>query len=125
MELLPKWILTNPAPALYDAESGTAIEMVAKVYGAMNTLISEFNKMVDDVNSQIIKHKNSTEIDIDSFKTCVTSTIENYIKSIENKTDRDKNIRINISYLADFYLTLFKEMKGESVLQKQIIIDPD
>ena len=50
---------------------------------------------------------------------------KNYIKSIENKTDRDKNIRINISYLADFYLTLFKEMKGESVLQKQIIIDPD
>lgn len=50
---------------------------------------------------------------------------KNYIKSLENKDDIDKNVRLNVSYLADFYLSLFKEMKGESVLQKQIIIDPD
>lgn len=50
---------------------------------------------------------------------------KNYIKSLENKDDIDKNVRLNTYYLADFYLSLFKEMKGESVLQKQIIIDPD
>ena len=50
---------------------------------------------------------------------------KNYIKSIENKDDIDKNIRLNVSYLTDFYLYFFKEMKGVSVLQKHIIIDPD
>lgn len=50
---------------------------------------------------------------------------KNYIKISENKEIRDKNIRENISYLADFYLSLFKEIDGERVLQKQIIIDPD
>ena len=50
---------------------------------------------------------------------------KNYIKIFENKEIRDKNIRENISYLADFYLSLSKEIDGERVLQKQIIIDPD
>lgn len=50
---------------------------------------------------------------------------KNYIKSFENKEVRDENINLNISYLADFYLSLFKDKKGESVLKKQIIIDPD
>lgn len=50
---------------------------------------------------------------------------KNYNKNIENKEVREENIRSNISLLADFYLSLYKEMKGENVLQKQIIIDPD
>lgn len=32
---------------------------------------------------------------------------KNYIKSIENKDDIDKNIRLNVSYLTDFYLYFF------------------
>lgn len=74
---------------------------------------------------QFYDNEGSPKILSDDSKKLLDIINKNYIKSLENKDDIDKNIRLNISYLADFYLSLFKEMKGESVLQKQIIIDPD
>ena len=51
MQLLPKWVLPPTLPAIYDLESATALEMTAKVYGAMQTLIEEYNKFADSVNT--------------------------------------------------------------------------
>lgn len=67
----------------------------------------------------------SSPILSDESKKLLDIINKNYIKISENKEIGDKNIRENISYLADFYLSLFKEIDGERVLQKQIIIDPD
>lgn len=53
MNLLPKWVLPPTMPSVYESESFTALEMVAKVYGAMNELITEYNKFVDSVNKKI------------------------------------------------------------------------
>ena len=44
MELLPKIVMPGTKPSIYDTESATAIEMVAKLYGVMNELISETMK---------------------------------------------------------------------------------
>ena len=53
MQLLPKWTMLRPMPVLYDTESATAIEMVGKVYGAMNELIKEYNSFADEVNTKL------------------------------------------------------------------------
>lgn len=45
MNQLPNWVIVNPRPAVHDYESVTAIEMVAKLYGAMQQLIDECNKL--------------------------------------------------------------------------------
>lgn len=74
---------------------------------------------------QFYDNEGSPKILSDDSKKLLDIINKNYIKSLENKDDIDKNIRLNISYLSEFYLSLYKEMKGESVLQKQIIIDPD
>ena len=50
---LPKWVLTNEYPAFYDTESVTAIEMVAKLYGKMEELITTYNEFVDEINKTI------------------------------------------------------------------------
>lgn len=51
MQPLPKWVLTNPLPGVYDTESGTAADMTAKVYKAMAELIEEYNAFADAANA--------------------------------------------------------------------------
>lgn len=123
MQLLPKWILTNPHPSVYDTESGSAVQMVAKVYGAMNELIAEYNKMVDEVNKQIIEHQNSTDKDIDSFKECVTETIETYIKSIDIKmSEQDLIIRNAVDYMKTNIAETTNEVVEQAIILGKIIV---
>ena len=51
MQPLPKWVLTNPLPGVYDTESGTAADMTAKVYKAMAELIEEYNAFANAANA--------------------------------------------------------------------------
>lgn len=121
MQLLPKWSLTNPFPSLYDTESGTAVQMVAKVYGAMNELIAEYNKMVDEVNKQIIEHQNSTDKDIDCFKKGVTETIETYIKSIDIKmSEQDSIIKDAVNYMKTNLIETIKHLNDTGDLNSLI-----
>ena len=48
LPLLPKWVLTNKLPAFYDMESGTAIEQTAKIYGAMQGMIKDYEKFAEE-----------------------------------------------------------------------------
>lgn len=81
MKNLPFWHLTNKNPAFYDADSKTVVEMVARVYGAVDELITESNKFQEDINKILENH----ELTIDEFKKCITELIENYIKMIDDK----------------------------------------
>ena len=50
MNLLPKWVLPSTSPAFHDFESATVLEQTAKVYAALNSMITEYNKFADEVN---------------------------------------------------------------------------
>lgn len=50
---LPHWVLTNNQPAFYDTESVTAIEMVAKLYGKMEELITSCNEQDKKIDEAI------------------------------------------------------------------------
>lgn len=82
---LPKWVLTDKYPAFYDTESVTAIEMVAKLYGSMQELITDYNKFVDEVNQAIKDFEDGMIASFEEFKTCVMSLMENYIASVDMK----------------------------------------
>lgn len=84
---LPDWALTSKYPAFYDSESGSAIEMVGKVYAAMQNLIEAYNQFETDVNANNTKFENDILKDIDEFKTCVTELTENYIKLVDMKIE--------------------------------------
>jgi hypothetical protein len=94
MQLLPKWVLTNKYPSIYDSESFTANEMVAKVYGSMNQLIKEYNDFIDEINTAITEHYNDVNKDIECFERCVTEILEKYIKSIDMKID-EQNLKVD------------------------------
>lgn len=53
MLLLPKLAMLNTYPAIYDFESLTTIEQTARVYGAMNEMIADWNKFAETVNSTV------------------------------------------------------------------------
>lgn len=85
MNLLPKWVLPPTMPSIYDSESFTSLEMVSKLYGAMNALIEEFNKFDKDINSQVENFiKNETE-HREVFEYNITTVIKQFICSTEEK----------------------------------------
>lgn len=88
MWMLPHWRLTDRTPAFYDTESGSAIEQTAKVYGAMRDLINEYNKFADNLNKALQSFELEIKEDNECFKKCLTELVENYIKSIDLKIDK-------------------------------------
>lgn len=123
MWMLPHWKLTDNHPAFYDTESGSAIEQTAKVYGAMRTLIEEYNKFADNLNKALESFELETKEEQDCFKKCVTELIENYIKSIDIMIDKqDLKIDKAIQYMTDNIVSTTTELLNEAIEAGQITI---
>lgn len=85
MQLLPKWVLTNPLPSVFDTESGSVIEMTAKVYAAMNGLIEEYNAFADSVNAKISEFTAETEEQYNLFALDLRQEFQDFIDVINIK----------------------------------------
>lgn len=117
MQLLPKWVLTNPLPGVYDTESGTAADMTAKVYGAMNTLIEEYNNFAENSNRIIEEFKNSTEQNAEAFGIALRQEFQDFIDVLEVKiasqdlkiSDQDKKLAGDIKQLITEYVQGMKD----------------
>lgn len=83
MNTLPKWVLANPFPAIHDFESLTAIDQTARIYGAMNQMIDEWNKMIEQLSDF---EKSETESRED-FELKITKVIREFICSWNQKTE--------------------------------------
>ena len=81
MNALPKWALANPFPAIHDFESLSVIEQTARIYGAMNQLITEYNKLVD----QLETYKQTETEAREDFETKITKVIREFICGMEQK----------------------------------------
>ena len=66
--LLPRWVLPPTFPSVYDSESATAIEMTAKLYGAMQKMIEDYNNFADQLNEEIKSFTGSSSEEISNFK---------------------------------------------------------
>lgn len=75
MRLLPKWALLNPPSVVYDFESVTPLQQTARVYGAMNKMIEEYNSFADQINKEISEFIGSSEAEISNFKESVEKRI--------------------------------------------------
>lgn len=82
MNTLPKWLLANPFPALHDFESLTVIDQTARIYGAMNQLIEEWNKMIEQLSGF---EKSETE-SREEFELKITKVIREFMCSWNQKT---------------------------------------
>jgi len=97
MQLLPHWRLTDPHPAFYDTESGSAIEQTAKVYAAMNELIKEYNAFVDSINTKITEYTAAEADDKELWRKSIRQEFQDFIdivdlkvREIDNEFNRQK-----------------------------------
>lgn len=116
IKLLPHWVLTGVTPNVFDSESVSGVEANARLYGKMQELIEDYNKFVDEINKAITDYTESDKKDTETFKTCITNLIENYIKSVDLKisnqdliienqdlkiANQDKKIDENLTFIKD------------------------
>lgn len=85
MNRLPFWILNQRFPAVYDSDSKTVIEQTARVYGAMNDLIEEYNKYVESLNKEIAKFETGVVSTQECFRNNITKVMNEYIESVDKK----------------------------------------
>lgn len=83
MNTLPKWVLANRFPAIHDFESLSVIEQTARIYGAMNDLIEEWNKMIE----QLASFEESETESREEFELKLTKIIREFICSWDQKTE--------------------------------------
>ena len=100
MNLLPHWVLTDKFPAFYDSESKTSIEQTARVYGAMQELIKEYNSFVDSVNQHILDFENAAKKDYEIFTTAIRQEFQDFIDVVTLKIQsQDSIIEDAVSYM--------------------------
>lgn len=85
MNPLPKWALLNPFPAIHDFESLTVLEQTARVYGAMNGLIKEYNAFAEVVNTQIASFTEDEQEAREAFETNITKIMRQLQCSIKQQ----------------------------------------
>lgn len=91
MQVLPKWVLTNKFPAIHDFESLTVIEQTARIYGAMNSMIEEYNAFADNVNKNIKEFQTASEADREQFEIAMRQEFQDFIDVIDLKIKAMEN----------------------------------
>ena len=85
IELLPKWHLHGNRPSFYDMDSVTLLELASKLHGAMNELIADYNRFVDEVNQRITDFTTSTNQDIETFEIAMRQEFQDFIDVVNLK----------------------------------------
>ena len=91
MNQLPKWVLTNPLPAVNDLESLTTIEMVSRLYAAMQSLIDEVNEHIAQVNKTTGENAAALKKELEEFEhkfTCISNDLVKMVRGIEKNVDK-------------------------------------
>lgn len=102
---LPHWVIPNMTPAFYDSESATAIEMTAKIYKHVESLIEDYNKFVDNVNEKIDTFNNDVTADIELFKVSLRQEFQDFIDVIDLRIrDAETFMKTHLDEYAENYL---------------------
>ena len=108
---LSHWCLTNTHPAMYDHESVTTIEMTAKLYGAMNQLIEEYNGFVDALETSFEEFKKAHDGDDELFRVGMRQKFQDFIDIVDLKTkELELHMKTNLKQTAE---TMLKEIIDE------------
>lgn len=80
---LPRWVLTSKNPSFYDTESVTSVEMVAKLYAAMQTLIDEYNTFAESTEKTINDFMSDESANRNVFEIAMQQKFQDFIDVVE------------------------------------------
>lgn len=126
MNKLPIWVVPENFPMEYDIESTTSTEMVARLYGAMNTLIEDYNKFITMVNEVIEPLTSTTNYKFEEFAVGLRQEFQDFIDITNLKVkSQDNAIESAIVYIkdniADGVQSVLEEMKNNGELSAEIM----
>lgn len=111
---LPYWRLTEVHPAIHDYESLTTVQMTARVYGAMQKLIEDYNKWIDEVNLTFENYEKERNINFDEFKEDLTKITNDFIQSVDHKIScQDRKIDELYVYLKDNIIVAVQDVVSQ------------
>ena len=120
---LPRWVLTNRHPAFHDTESVTAIDMVAKLYGAMQTMIDEYNKFADDTEKKINDFMSDANSDREVFETAMRQEFQDFIDVVELKLqEQDLEIANAKKYMEENIKTTTQNVVNDAIKNGSIVV---
>ncbi len=116
MQLLPKWVLTNKFPSIYDSESKTVLEQTARIYGAMNDLITEYNAFADRTNQLITEFTASATQNQEQFEIALRQEFQDFIDVIEIKFQQQQTQIDNaVSYMQDNIISTTRKIINDGI----------
>lgn len=134
---LPHWCLTDLQPAFYETESGSAIQMVARVYKKIEELVCNYNSFVDEINRYVEEFESGMIADFDCFKNCIIKTVNDYIETIDTKinlqdaaieakfAEQDDVIAGAVQYMKDHIVATTSELFQEAIAAGTITAELD
>lgn len=112
MRQLPIWVLPPTMPSIFESESFTALEAVAKVYGSMRKLIEEYNAFANALNKEIEEYNNSNDSEIAEFKESVERRLMCKFQDLDKLLSR---IRLEMKKYTDEEIAGILETFGVTV----------
>jgi hypothetical protein len=82
---LPKWCIPDIHPAYFDHESATSIEMVAKLYGAIKTIIENYNSFIEDVETRLDNQDEKINETIGYIKANFSQALQDILNDMLNE----------------------------------------
>lgn len=123
MQLLPKWVLTNKFPSIYDSESKTVLEQTARIYGAMNELITEYNAFADRTNQLITEFTASATQNQEQFEIALRQEFQDFIDVIEIKVQQQQTQIDNaVSYMKDNIVSTTKQLINDGITKGTLTV---
>lgn len=83
MQKLPNWVVANKFPAFYDTESLTSIEQTARLYGATNTLIENYNTFISIVEEELANFLEDYQHNNEVHEVSIRQLIQDFFDSVE------------------------------------------
>lgn len=124
MQLLPKWVLTNKFPSVYDSESKTVLEQTARIYGAMNDLITEYNAFADRTNQIITEFTASATQNQEQFEIALRQEFQDFIDVIEIKVQQQQTQIDNaVAYMQDNIISTTSKIINDGIAKGSIVIN--
>lgn len=123
---LPPFLFHDRQPAFHDCESLTAIEMVSKLYGKINELITHYNDFYVKTTQANKEFLANHTLDYTNFQLQIAQTINDFTNLLEVRLKgMDKNIENTIKAIKDnlseSVIDIVSNMKDSGELSQAIM----
>lgn len=103
MNKLPPWNIPSTTPAVHDLESVSSLEMVERLYAAMQSLIEEVNTHIAHVKLTVGANDTELKTALKQFEhkfTCISNDLVQMVREYEKTMDGKINTAIAEAVIA-------------------------